>query len=139
MKLKHSGSRLSAAFLALLLTGCGSKEIKAVDIYPEDMCAHCRMAVSDERFACEVVTNSGEALKFDDIGCLEQYLAAKPGTVMVMETFYKDYATRSWIPAAAATIIKTDVMTPMGSGKVAFADPNAAAGFQQVHVAEGDK
>ncbi len=128
-----------AAFLALLLTGCGTKEIKAVDIYPEDMCASCRMAVSDERFACEVVTDGGEALKFDDIGCLEQYLMTKPGNVTVVGTFYKDYATRNWVAAATATVVKTDVITPMGSGKVAFADPKAATDFQRIHVAEGDR
>lgn len=128
-----------AFMLILSMAACGSLEVRPVDIYPEDMCAHCRMAVSDERFACEVVTQSGEALKFDDIGCMEEYLRVKPGTVAIAETFYKDYANKGWVRAAMATIVKTDVMTPMGSGKVAFADPKSAAEFQRVHVADGDK
>lgn len=125
--------------VCIVAVGCGTPGVKAVDIYPEDMCAFCRMAVSDQRFACEIVTESSEALKFDDIGCLDHYLKAKPGTVTVAEIFYKDYASKNWVRASAATIVETDVMTPMGSGKVAFADPRAAAEFQRVHVADGEK
>lgn len=132
-----SSNVYATLFAVLLFAGCGSKEIKAVDIYPEDMCAFCRMAVSDERFACELLTESGEALKFDDIGCMEQYLGERQGTVSVQETFYKDYTSKRWVAATGAIVVETDIMTPMGSGKVAFADSGVAAKFRRDHVASG--
>lgn len=145
MDTSHKMSVKSSAYMfdvfvllcALCFARCGTKDIKAVDIYPEDMCTLCRMAVSDERFACELLVDHGEVLKFDDIGCMEQYLRTKPETRTVVETFYKDYERKGWIAAARATVVETDVMTPMGSGKVAFADSEAAAKFQREHVASG--
>jgi len=116
-----------------LLLGCRPKEIQPIDIYPEDMCAHCRMAVSDQRFASEIISDKGEVFKFDDIGCLEEFFKMKPTTLMVAAVFYKDYATRTWVPAARATVVETRIATPMSSGKVAFADSSAAENFRREH------
>lgn len=122
-----------------LVPRCGPDQVKPVDVFPEDICALCRMAVSDERFACEVVKVDGEALKFDDLGCMEQYLRAKPADVTVAAVFYKDYGSGAWVPAGAATVVQTGIRTPMGSGKVAFADPGAAEQFRSEHPPEGGR
>ncbi|MCG3118824.1 MAG: hypothetical protein ALAOOOJD_01099 [bacterium] len=110
--------------------GCDSSEIKPVDIYAEDMCAQCRMAVSDQAFASEIITADGEVFKFDDLGCLEKFKAKSPA-LQVAATFVKDYATKKWLPYERSTIVKTSIRTPMGSGKVAFADSAQAQAYLQ--------
>ena len=92
----------------LWLAGCASSDMKPVDLYPEDQCAQCRMAVSSDSFASEIITKNGEVFKFDDLGCQEK--------------FVKDYQTRIWLLKEKSFIVLTSIKTPMGSGKVAVAD-----------------
>jgi copper chaperone NosL len=114
--------------------GCSSPEIKPVDIYAEDMCSQCRMAISDHRFASEIITNDREAFKFDDIGCMENFRERHP-EVIPAAVFVKDYESRAWISIERSTIVTTDLDTPMGSGKVAFADSSRAREFAERHPA----
>jgi copper chaperone NosL len=106
--------------------------VKPVDIFAEDNCAQCRMAVSDERLASEIINDAGEVLKFDDLGCMLKYRTSHHD-MKIAATFLKDYETKQWIPYERAVIIETDVDTPMGSGKVAFADSMRAREFQKKH------
>jgi copper chaperone NosL len=87
-----------------------------------DTCAHCRMAVSDARFAAQIVAPGEEPKFFDDIGCLREYLKATtppPGSLV----FVASYLTRAWLPAGDAVYLKNDsIQTPMGFHLVAFED-----------------
>jgi copper chaperone NosL len=112
-------------FICLSFFACGSSEIKPVDIYPEDMCSHCRMAISDQRFAAEIITADGEVFKFDDLGCVERF-KEKSADLKIAATFVKDYETKNWLPYERSTIVQTSIKTPMGSGKVALADSSRA-------------
>ena len=105
----------------LLLIGCASSEIKPVDLFPEDQCAQCRMAVSNDAFASEIITEEGEVFKFDDLGCLEQFINGN-NELVVGKIFVKDYTSRSWLAKEQSVIIQTSLKTPMGSGMVALAD-----------------
>lgn len=117
---------------AALLAGCGPQAVRPVEIYPEDMCALCRMAISDQRFASEIVEENGTAHKFDDLGCLAQYRSRTKG-LEVAGVFLKDYETGDWVPEAAGTVVEAGVSTPMGSGRVAFGDPGRARAFAAAH------
>jgi copper chaperone NosL len=118
--------------LLILTFGCGDSRIKPVDIYPEDMCAHCRMAISDRSFASEIITGETEVFKFDDIGCMEDF-KEKSTDLRPAAIFVVDYESGTWISLDRSTIVQTDVFTPMGSGKVAFADPHKAQEFAKEH------
>lgn len=122
----------SLTIASLFLGGCGSSEVKPIDIFAEDNCAQCRMAVSDERFASEIINDVGDVMKFDDLGCFLKWRTQHPDT-RIVATFVKEYDTRQWIPYERAVIIETDIDTPMGSGKVAFADATRARAFQKKH------
>ena len=115
-------------FIIVSFFACGPSEIKPADIYPEDMCSQCRMAISDQSFAAEIVTESEEVFKFDEIGCMEKF-KAKSGELKIAALFVKDYETKKWIPFARSTIVQTGLKTPMSSGKVAFADSSTAKEF----------
>jgi len=118
--------------LLAILSGCGKGEIKPVDLYTEDMCGLCRMAISDHRCGAEIITLSGEVLKFDDISCMEEYRTTKT-MVEVAAVFVKNYENRAWLPLDGAVIAETDIATPMGSGKIAFADSARARAFLKEH------
>lgn len=119
-------------FLVTLSWGCGSTELKPIEVYPEDMCANCKMAVSDLRFASEIISDQGEVFKLDDIGCMFKY-RAKHTELKIAGIFLKDFETKNWISFERSTIVETDVETPMGSGKVAFTDSAKAQAFAKLH------
>ncbi|MFN0156866.1 MAG: nitrous oxide reductase accessory protein NosL [Bacteroidota bacterium] len=124
-------SRRNLAWLFLvILGGCATHDISPVDIYPEDICSNCKMAFSDHRFASEIINDQGEVFKFDDIGCMLKFRVSH-SDVVITATYLKDYDTKEWIPYERSTIVETDIETPMGSGKVAFADSVRAREIQK--------
>lgn len=123
---------LLALGLASVLVCCGQREIRPVEIFPEDNCSNCRMAVSDKSFASEIITGNDEVLKFDDLSCLESY-RKKNASVQIKAIFVTDYDTRSWLPFEKSVIVKTGIDTPMGSGKIAVKDSARAAAIAKEH------
>jgi copper chaperone NosL len=117
------------ALLFTALTACRS----AVDLdsppdirYGEDVCDHCGMIISEARFAAGYITAEGETRRFDDIGNMVAYHLEMGENVAVF--WVHDYETAVWLPADEATLAYVEgLITPMGSGLVAFADPDAAA------------
>lgn len=122
--------RLCVSACVVNLFACSPSEIKPVDIYPEDMCSQCRMAISEPVFASEIITTDGDVFKFDDLGCLEKF-QEKSGELKMAATFVKDYETKNWLLYEHSTIVQTSLQTPMGSGKVAFADPAQAREYRE--------
>lgn len=132
---KLSGGARRFLLSAMVFAGCGSSDIKPVDIYPEDMCAFCRMAISDEAFAAEIISLDREVYKFDDIGCMEEFAGKKDG-LQILARYVKDYETKLWLPYEQSTIVRTGIKTPMGSGRIAFADSLKANAFAESHPAK---
>ncbi len=126
-----------ALALALSLIACsrGPAQPSAVDTR-NDTCAHCRMAVSDARFAAQLAAPGEEARHFDDIGCLRGYLMAKPRLPRGSVAFVADHGTRDWVRASRAVFTHREALqTPMASHLVAHAssasrdgDPATAGG-----------
>jgi copper chaperone NosL len=88
-----------------------------------EICAWCRMAVSDPRLAAQIVAPAEEPLFFDDIGCLADHLA-RSGTGHAERIAYlADHRTGEWVPAAGAVLTRNaSFATPMGSHLLAHAD-----------------
>lgn len=120
---------------ALAIAGCGPGEARPVEIYGEDMCSACRMAISDERFASEIIEADGTVHKFDDLGCFFEF-REKQKEMKVAASFLKDYETARWIPYEKSSIVQTGIWTPMASGKVAFASAERSAAFVKDHPPE---
>ncbi len=112
------------ALLVVLLAVCtrGPAQPAAVDTR-NDTCSHCRMAVSDARFAAQLAAPGEEAKFFDDPGCLRDYLGEKPRLPGGAVAFVADHRTREWVRASRAVFTRRDSLeTPMGSHLVAHAD-----------------
>lgn len=134
----------AAAALPLALAACarGAAEPARLDTR-NDTCASCRMAVSDARFAAQIVAPGEEPRFFDDIGCLARHLSKSPPLPRGAVAFVADHRTREWVRAARAVFTRRDSLeTPMASHLVAHvgassrdADP-ASAGGTPVNAAE---
>jgi len=59
---------ISAFLFITIVPGC-SPEIEPID-YGKDACEYCKMNITDNRFAAEIVSVKSKVYKFDSIECL---------------------------------------------------------------------
>jgi copper chaperone NosL len=110
-----------AAALALLL-GCtpGAPQPAELDTRNEQ-CASCRMAVSDARFAAQVVAPGEVARFFDDLGCLRTFLTSGKAPAGAV-AFVADHRTKEWVRLEQAVVTRVPGLeTPMSSHLIAHA------------------
>ena len=118
---------LSLLTLVLAMSSCPQATPEPIEIVlDEDSCVVCRMAVSQQRFAAEIVKTDGTALYFDDIGCLVEY-ARSPGVPDGAAAFVVDFETSEWLKAESAAYLYAKTLpTPMSYGLGAFATADGA-------------
>lgn len=119
--------KLAMLGLLSLFAACAASEVRPAELLPEDVCASCKMAISERQFAAQYVTLDGDARKYDDLGCLLDDLKEKqPQNVAAY--FVMDFNTRQWINADDAHFVRSaEIKSPMGGGLVAFKDQAQAA------------
>jgi copper chaperone NosL len=115
--------RTLALAVALAVACCSSPLGPVALDTKNDSCAWCRMAISEPRFAGQLVAPSEEPKLFDDIGCLGHYVRGSdplpPGAI----AWVADHRTKAWVRAGAATYTHVESLaTPMGSHLLAHAD-----------------
>lgn len=118
---KHYLRNIFSLFiLVMLLASCGKVgAIVPQDIDEEvDICKSCTMMVQDNQFSAQIVTSSGQILKFDDIGCLAMYINDNQPDG---QPYVRDFYTSEWVEVDKASFVFTeDVETPMNYGFLAF-------------------
>jgi copper chaperone NosL len=79
------------------------------------------MTLADPRFAAELLTRTGKAVVFDDVGCLAAWLGEN--SIAVGSSWVANFAAPDqWLPADSAVYLRSDTLrTPMASGLVALA------------------
>ncbi len=134
-KIQSSLKRFGAALFigALWLAACGAPTFEPVEIAPEDMCTLCKMAISEKQYAAEFINRDGDAFKFDDIGCLANYIAQRK--VEDAAVFYVlDFDTKQWLKAEDANFVASpSFRTPMGGGIIGFKDKSRAEAAAAEH------
>ena len=119
-------ARVALTTIAALSISCQKAYIEPVAIAAEDICSFCRMAISEKQYAAELITNDGDAYKFDDIGCLVEHIKGDKRTD-VAAYFVTDFESRVWITAEGAHYVKSaKLKTPMGGGVIAFKNESKA-------------
>lgn len=137
---RESVSRLAvAAAMAVLLTGCGEKDLAAKDpVWDRQVCDRCQMAVSDRHFAAQVVdAKTGKRFYFDDLGCALMWLQtqkpAAPGDLVLWATAAD---SGRWVEVRKGVIARGFV-TPMSYGLGVFAQAkDVPAGKETLTVDE---
>jgi copper chaperone NosL len=114
---------LLLAAVALLLAACGSGP-REIQVGAEE-CAHCRMLVSESRFAAQLVTDRGRHYVFDSIECMAEFL--DEGTEVpedrVRALWVTDFGSPGhWIAAEDAHFLRSEELrSPMGMNLSAHA------------------
>jgi copper chaperone NosL len=77
------------------------------------------MAVSQPRYAAEIVDREENVYKFDDIGCMRRFL--QEHRLQSAAVFVRDYTGAGWISAPAALYVRAEsIPSPMGGHTIAF-------------------
>ncbi|MDQ0087073.1 copper chaperone NosL [Paenibacillus anaericanus] len=113
-----------------LLVGCGQKKYTPQAINEDvDVCVICNMQVKDDAFATQIVTKDGKSLKFDDIGCMNEW-KQKNGEDHIGMDYVRDYNDKEWIQFNTATYVyDSSFRTPMAYGVISFKDKKSAEDF----------
>jgi copper chaperone NosL len=104
------------ALLPLLLAlalACGRGEGPQPIVWDREPCAHCRMLISEPRFAAQLETASGEVQSFDDPGCLLSALDA--GGPRAHRLWFHHVREDRWLDAASVAFEPASD-SPMGFG-----------------------
>ena len=105
-----------------VLANCQKQAVGPVALAPEDMCAYCKMAISEKRYAAEFIDSEGQPSKFDDIGCMSNFIKSRNVTA-ITAYFVMDFNQEKWIKADNAYYVRSvDLKTPMNGGIIAFQD-----------------
>lgn len=105
----------------VVASGCGAR----IDLrqppdfrFGEDACDHCKMIISEARFAAGFYDDTDTPRRFDDIGCLVDFARTSP--VAPSTIWVHSYTGEAWIRGQDALfVISKDIHTAMGSGIVA--------------------
>ncbi|HEY7785608.1 MAG TPA: nitrous oxide reductase accessory protein NosL [Pyrinomonadaceae bacterium] len=109
-----------------MVPGCATSKVEPVDLQPEDVCARCKMAISEKQYAAELIDVEGQAFKFDDISCMADFIKSKRVS-SVSAYFVMDFDARQWIKGEDAFFMRsTELKTPMNGGIIAFKDQERA-------------
>jgi len=83
------------------------------------------MAVSEMRYAAEIVDRDEIAYKFDDIGCMLRFL--REHKINGAAVFVRDYDGSGWMSAYQAQYVRSDAIpSPMGGHMIALKHKAAA-------------
>lgn len=127
--------RVLSAFIAgcvvavlIVLAQCQYRNPGPVAIEADDMCSFCRMSISEKRYAAELIDDEGRVFKFDDIGCMANFIKQKKTDATIHETFVMDFDRREWLKAENAIYVRSsELKTPMNGGMIAFKEQSSAA------------
>lgn len=110
-----------------VLANCQKQAVGPVALEPEDMCAYCKMTISEERYAAEFMDSEGQAFKFDEIGCMINFIKEKKSATQITTYFVMDFDERQWIKADDARYVSSsELATPMSGGIIAFKNESKA-------------
>lgn len=103
-------------------------EAEAID--PEvDVCDICAMAVADGEHATQIVLKNDRVLKFDDLGCLFEWVETN-GEEEVGAKFVRDFNTKEWtLLEDAVFVFDEHIETPMAYGVISFQSEEKAKQF----------
>ena len=103
--------------------GCGNRAPRPAEIESTDMCAQCKMAISERRYAAELVDADGNFNKFDNVACMIRYASSRNLRDKAAAWFVMDSEGRQWLDARQALFVNAaSIPGPMGNGILALKD-----------------
>lgn len=128
--------RLASLLISFALVACDGEPRPEDLVKGRDLCASCRMPVSDIRFAAQI-TAPGELPRFfDDPGCFAEFVRSGEVKQQGAVGWVADHRTGAWVRADRAVYTRVPrLATPMNHQLVAHesaasrdSDPDAKGG-----------
>ena len=119
--------------LAVMLPLACAGPAPAAFHYDSDACDHCRMTISNPAFAAQLVTQTGKIYRFDDPGCLRDFLAAnrvEPAAVHSMWVNDHAHPDARLRVEEAWFVVSGQIRAPMNGQMAAFARREDAEALQ---------
>jgi len=122
--------------LCLALASCGNDSAPEELVEGRDLCASCRMPVSDRRFAAQITAPGELPLFFDETGCLGEFVKGRQVKAPAAIAWVADHRTKAWVRADRAVYTRVPTLeTPMNHKLLAHesaasrdADPDSRGG-----------
>jgi copper chaperone NosL len=130
----------SPVALALVpLAGCSPSGPRPIRIGEEE-CAHCRMRISEARFAAQVTNARGRSWAFDSIECMVEWSQSEaevPQADLAGLWVTNFDEPGDWIEASRAIYLHSEgLRSPMGVGLSAYRDSAGAEAQRRAHGGE---
>lgn len=125
-------TKIAGVVLIALLAACSQQPHEIH--YGSDECAYCKMMIADNRFAAQIVTDTGKAIKFDSIECMANYTGEHKSEVESAKHWVSDFNNPgNWLEVEDAILIESeDIKSPMGRSLLALATRTA----MEKHIAD---
>jgi copper chaperone NosL len=112
MKFKFIYSISFASLFLLMACDPGPQDIRV----GQQECDHCRMMISDERFASQLITQQGRQYAFDAIECMAAFIDGKDASRLDIHSLWAPdfFNPGTWIAAEEAVYVQSDQLrSPM--------------------------
>lgn len=120
---------LALALAIVASIGCLGSLTPSDPIWGKQACAHCHMLLSDPHSAAQLLSREADALYFDDVGCLIEFLRERPTDIE--QAWVRD-PNGTWLRATDARYTGKQ-STPMGYGFLVR--PSGELDFRAVQTA----
>ncbi len=114
-------SKIITSILVLFFISCYKKP-EPIE-YGKDVCDLCKMNITDNKFAAEIITTKGKIYKFDSIECLFQFKQYALDTEeKIHSEWVNDFSNpRTFIDLRKAFFLHSEVFrSPMGLNVLSF-------------------
>lgn len=113
----------------ILLTVYSSCSVKPEPIkYGKDNCNYCKMTITDNRFASELLTNKGKIYKFDEISCMLAFASEQElDSTKINGMYITDYCPNNNLINKNSMIfmLSDSLKSPMGGNVAAFSSKDS--------------
>ena len=135
---RSASGLLLTLILTVAATACSVNDEPQPIELGKDLCEGCKMAITDGKFGCELITDKGRCLKFDDLSCLFHYIGKnRIDDNKVLKIYVGDYMQPDKLIdiRTAGLVLGNDIPSPMNGGVAAFSDLAVAKQFAIDHKA----
>ncbi|MDQ0215525.1 copper chaperone NosL [Oikeobacillus pervagus] len=119
--------------IMFILVACGKEaSLDPVEINPDiDVCHVCNMSITETDFATEVIFEDGKVEKFDDLGCMIEYVKEHKDE-KIAKKYVKETKSGDWIELEKASFaFDREFWTPMSYGVLPFRNEDEAKKYIQ--------
>ena len=128
---KHTTIATTIIVGMLAFSSCSERGPQNVTLN-KDMCAHCKMTITNVHFATQLITQKGRHNLFDDIICMSDFVRENPD--VEYDLFYAaDFSKPShFVDVEKALFFESDSLrSPMGGNIAAFASKDSLSTYMQ--------